>query len=109
MRAKRERCWWLSWWDDPSGPDGKRLPRSKRDRLQAWVTGYKGVEDDGTFRVSRCARVQATSVKKAWELVDVMYPGASSAEVRFAEEVELTWWPPADRFPPHGAALREAK
>lgn len=85
---------WISWWDDPSGPPGKRLPVGAL--FESWVTGYRDFGD--AEQQSICARVEATSADAAWALADVMYPGCRNYE-RFTEEQPAGWRPPADRFP----------
>ena len=82
--------WWVSWYDDPSGPPGKM-----EESVTSWVTGY-----DASDREIRCARVPAKTEEEAWAKVDVMFPGASSARRRFSDQQPAGWWPPSDRFPP---------
>lgn len=90
--------WWLSWWDPPKGPKGKRHPTIK---VPVWTTGYRCRDFTGdTMEAAKCARVEAATEAEAWAAVDVEWPGASGCERRFSTECEPGWMPRSDRFPP---------
>lgn len=98
---KKLPVFWLSWWDDPNGKPGKQLTAKQEEHFEVWVSGYRyrpAEGDDEVEHQSMCARVEAETERAAWALVDIMYPGASTGEVRFAHQHE-PGWQPGDRFP----------